>query len=53
MVLPDHPTPIAKRTHTMDPVPFFIYNPEESAKGVDKFTEDSMFRHRAVYTARI
>lgn len=41
MVLPDHPTPIAKRTHTMDPVPFFIYNPEESAKGVDKFTEDS------------
>ena len=22
-------------------VPFFIYNPEESAKGVDKFTEDS------------
>ena len=23
MVLPDHPTPIAKRTYTMDPVPFF------------------------------
>ena len=32
---------VYKRQHTMDPVPFFIYNPEESAKGVDKFTEDS------------
>jgi len=26
MVLPDHPTPIAIRTHCADPVPFFIYD---------------------------
>ena len=26
MVLPDHPTPIAIRTHCSDPVPFFIYD---------------------------
>ncbi len=26
MVLPDHPTPIAYRTHTQDPVPFMIYD---------------------------
>lgn len=26
MVLPDHPTPLAIRTHTADPVPFVIYS---------------------------
>lgn len=26
MVLPDHPTPIAIKTHSDDPVPFFIYD---------------------------
>jgi len=26
LVLPDHPTPIAKMTHTSDPVPFVIYS---------------------------
>ncbi len=26
MILPDHPTPIIKRTHTSDPVPFLIYD---------------------------
>ncbi len=25
MILPDHPTPLALRTHTADPVPFLIY----------------------------
>ncbi len=26
MVLPDHPTPIARRTHTPEPVPFLIFD---------------------------
>ncbi len=26
LVLPDHPTPIALRTHTSDPVPFLLYD---------------------------
>jgi len=26
MVLPDHPTPIEKKTHTTDPVPFLIFD---------------------------
>ena len=26
MVLPDHPTPVIKKTHTTDPVPFLIYD---------------------------
>ena len=39
MVLPDHPTPVALRTHTMDPVPFLIYDREKSEKGITPFTE--------------
>ena len=26
LVLPDHPTPIAVRTHTSDPVPYLLYD---------------------------
>jgi len=36
LILPDHPTPIAKRTHTADPVPFII-----CGKGIEK---DSIHR---------
>ncbi|MEE0969711.1 MAG: cofactor-independent phosphoglycerate mutase [Clostridia bacterium] len=39
MILPDHPTPVALRTHTIDPVPFMIYNSEKEYEGVDVFTE--------------
>ena len=41
MVLPDHPTPIAIRTHAIDPVPFMIYNSKKIYDGVDTFTESS------------
>ena len=27
LLLPDHPTPLALRTHTSEPVPFIIYSP--------------------------
>ena len=39
MVLPDHPTPVRLRTHTIDPVPFFIYSSEKDEKGVETFDE--------------
>lgn len=39
MVLPDHPTPVALRTHTIDPVPFMIYNSRKEYDGVDLFSE--------------
>ena len=39
MVLPDHPTPVELRTHTIDPVPFFIYSSIDQKKGVDTFNE--------------
>jgi 2,3-bisphosphoglycerate-independent phosphoglycerate mutase len=39
MILPDHPTPLRLRTHTIDPVPFMIYSSSEKRDGVDSFTE--------------
>ena len=39
MVLPDHPTPIRKRTHTIDPVPFFIYSSQAEKEGCADFDE--------------
>ncbi len=41
MVLPDHPTPIARRTHTLDPVPFLIWKRNVKEDGVSCFTEAS------------
>ena len=41
MVLPDHPTPIRIRTHSMDPVPFMIYSSDRILDGVVHFSEAS------------
>ena len=41
MVLPDHPTPLRIRTHTITPVPFFIYSSADEKNGVDGFDEFS------------
>ena len=40
MVLPDHPTPLRKRTHTSAPVPYTIYrNTENGQQGTAAYTE--------------
>ncbi len=41
LVLPDHPTPIAKRTHTREAVPFFIYDSREKDRvsGITCYSE--------------
>lgn len=41
MVLPDHPTPLEKRTHTSDPVPYFVYSNRRENVGVNSFTEET------------
>ena len=41
MALPDHPTPIEIRTHSMDPVPFMIYDSEVRQGGVQTLDEDT------------
>jgi 2,3-bisphosphoglycerate-independent phosphoglycerate mutase len=32
MVLPDHPTPVIKKTHTSEPVPFLMYDSRDPGK---------------------
>lgn len=39
LILPDHPTPIAMRTHTSDPVPYMLYDSTESYEGCQAYTE--------------
>ena len=41
MILPDHPTPIRLRTHTIEPVPFMIYDSVKAENGVEHFCEKS------------
>ncbi len=41
MILPDHPTPVRLRTHTIDPVPFMIYSSKKDDNGVTCFSEQS------------
>ena len=40
LVLPDHPTPICKKTHTPDPVPYVLYDSTHSFNGKLAFTEN-------------
>jgi len=39
LILPDHPTPVAVRTHTADPVPFMLWGGGFSGNGAKRFTE--------------
>jgi 2,3-bisphosphoglycerate-independent phosphoglycerate mutase len=41
-LLPDHPTPCELRTHTSDPVPFFIIKPGQTPDDVKTFDEFSV-----------
>ena len=41
LILPDHPTPVRLRTHTINPVPFMIYDSGKDHDGVDHFSEES------------
>ncbi len=39
LILPDHPTPIALRTHTAAPVPYLLYDSRYQMKKIGKFSE--------------
>jgi len=43
MILPDHPTPIALKTHTADPVPYMMFRKSwcGTGRGVDSVSEKS------------
>jgi 2,3-bisphosphoglycerate-independent phosphoglycerate mutase len=40
LVMPDHPTPLSRKTHTSDPVPYMIYDSTRPVSGSRLFTED-------------
>ena len=40
LICPDHPTPLALKTHTNAPVPYLIYDSRKNADGVDRFCEE-------------
>lgn len=44
LVLPDHPTPISKKTHTPDPVPFVLYDSTMKNENPSVFTEHDALR---------
>lgn len=39
LLLPDHPTPIEIRTHSMEPVPFVLFDSKSAKDGVKIYTE--------------
>ena len=41
-VLPDHPTPCALKTHTREPVPVIIYNPDIQPDDIEVYDEFSV-----------
>lgn len=41
MVLPDHPTPVEIRTHSMESVPYFIFDSSEKHVGVGTYSEST------------
>lgn len=44
LICPDHPTPLALKTHTNAPVPYLIYDSGKTEKGVECFCEESAER---------
>lgn len=40
-IIPDHPTPCELKTHTHDPVPFIIYNPNKKGDDVTEYNEET------------
>ncbi len=39
LIVPDHATPIAIRTHNSDPVPYILYDSRRQAKRIARYTE--------------
>jgi len=48
LVLPDHPTPVKKRTHTPDPIPFVMYGKAVATNGQNVYNERSAKAARLV-----
>ena len=43
LIAPDHPTPIAIKTHSADAVPYLIYDSRKAVGGVNRYDEENAF----------
>ncbi len=41
LLMPDHPTPLAIKTHSAEPVPYLIYDSQAPKNGVDNINEET------------
>lgn len=41
LIGPDHPTPIAIRTHSKEPIPFMIYDSTKDYEGQEEYSEEA------------
>lgn len=49
LIAPDHPTPIATRTHCADPVPYLIYNSKKKENGKARCYDEEQATKSGVY----
>ncbi|MBP5353882.1 MAG: cofactor-independent phosphoglycerate mutase [Lachnospiraceae bacterium] len=41
LLMPDHPTPVALRTHTADPIPYMLYDSTKTVSCAPAYTEEA------------
>ena len=48
LLMPDHPTPLAIRTHTSDPVPYILYRSDARGEGEKRSYTEENARHTGI-----
>lgn len=53
LITPDHPTPLALRTHVGDPVPFVMYDSGRNVDGIETYNEGLVRTTRVYYPSGV
>lgn len=53
LITPDHPTPLALRTHVGDPVPFVMYDSGRKVDGIETYNEGLVRTTRVYYPSGV
>ncbi len=49
LVMPDHPTPLAIRTHTADPIPYILFRSEKRQNGQERVYSEAAAKAAGIY----
>ncbi len=49
LVMPDHPTPLAIKTHTSDPIPYILFRSEENAPAKERVYTETAAKETGIY----